>query len=47
MKPETLSRISSRITKEQHQYIKKFAKKNKLTEGEALRAIIAGFIKNK
>jgi hypothetical protein len=43
-KKETFVRINTRITSVQHKFIKEFAKKNEMTEGEATRFIISDFI---
>jgi len=40
IKKETLARVNTRIRQNQQAYVKKIAKKNKLTEGEVFRAII-------
>lgn len=44
-KGETYTRISQRIMPSHHAFIKKYAKKNKISEGEALRTIISSFMK--
>jgi hypothetical protein len=43
-KVEIFVRMNSRITKDQQEFVKRFAEKNKLTEGEAYRFIIGSFI---
>lgn len=45
-KIEPFIRINSRITKEQHAFLKAYAKKRKKTEGEIHRLIIQTFIRN-
>lgn len=44
MKKEIYVRMNSRITKEQREFVKSFAKKGKMTEGMAYRFIIGSFI---
>lgn len=46
MKQEALKRINSRIEPSQFKFIKNYAKKNEMTEGEALRSILESFINN-
>lgn len=43
----TLKRVNTRITPEQHAFIKKEAKVTKRTEGETLRTIIDYYINKK
>lgn len=43
---EKYSRISQRIWPNQHAFLRKHAKKNKISEGEALRSIINSFMNN-
>ena len=41
-----MKRINTRIEESQHNYIKRLAKKEKLTEGEVFRNILSDFIKS-
>ena len=45
-KQNTFVRINSRVSDEQHKFIKTLAKKNKATEGEILRIIIQSYMDN-
>jgi hypothetical protein len=45
-KSDTLCRINSRIRLDQHKFIKAYAKKKKIGEGEAIRAIIDNYMMN-
>lgn len=42
-----MSRVNTRVRPSQHKYIKKEAKRLKLTEGEMFRSIIDYYIENK
>jgi len=45
-KTPTFVRINSRVREDQQTFIKKLAKKNKVTEGEIHRQIIDSYINN-